>query len=200
MSANLIEFLVLLNPFALFLYLLPIMKELDNKTFNRVLLKASFISLAVFVFFLLSGDFLIKDVFRINFDSFRIFGGIIIFTFAYLFIIKGEKALIKIRGDIDELASEIALPFMVGAGTISLSILTGLSQPKINGFIILISTLTINFFIIIFLKKVREHIDKKKLRLVFDHNMEILLRITGFFVGAIGINMIVLGISQFFIS
>lgn len=198
MLSSLFEFLVLLNPFALFLYLLPIMKELDDQTFNKVLMKASLISFSIYLIFLLTGDFLIADVFRINFESFRIFGGIIIFTFAYLFIVKGEKALIKIKGDIDELASEIALPFMVGAGTISLVIIISFSEPILNGSFILCSTLLINYFVIMFLKKLREQFNKRKHRQVFDHNMEILLRLNGFFVGAIGVNMILNGVTTLF--
>jgi multiple antibiotic resistance protein len=199
MFSSLFELLVLLNPFALFLYLLPIMKELDDRTFNKVLIKASFISLFIFLLFLFTGDSLLKDVFRISFESFRIFGGIIIFSLAYLFIIKGEKALIKIKGDIDELASEIALPFMVGVGTISIVIIIGFSEPLINGSFILFATLFLNYLIIMFLKKLRATIRKKKYRQVFDHNMEVLLRLNSFFVGAIGINMVLSGIITLFL-
>ncbi|HKL16813.1 MAG TPA: MarC family protein [Patescibacteria group bacterium] len=198
MFSSLFELLVLLNPFALFLYLLPIMKELDDRTFNKVLIKASFISLFIFFLFLFTGDSLLEKVFKISFESFRIFGGIIIFSLAYLFIIKGGKALIKLKGDIDELASEIALPFMVGVGTISIVIIIGFSEPLINGSFILCLTLFINYLVIMFLKKLRAQIKKKKYRQVFDHNMEILLRLNSFFVGAIGVNMVLSGLTTLF--
>ncbi|MFW5755581.1 MAG: MarC family protein, partial [Tangfeifania sp.] len=80
-------------------------------------------SLFICLVFFLSGDFIFRRVFQIEFESFRIFGGIIIFSYAHFFIVKGQRALIMIKENLDDLASEIALPFMVGAGTISLSIL-----------------------------------------------------------------------------
>jgi multiple antibiotic resistance protein len=46
------------------------------------------------------------------------------------------------------------------------------------------------------LKIFRDNIPKKKIRMVFDHNMEIFLRLNGFFVGAIGINMVKVGIEN----
>ncbi|MDA3840160.1 MAG: hypothetical protein PF572_03645 [Patescibacteria group bacterium] len=196
MTSVIIEFLVLLNPFALFLYLLPVMKDLDNKTFRRVMVKASLISFSIYFTFMIGGDFIMNTVFRIHMESFRIFGGIIIFAFAYIFIVKGGKAMIKLRGNIDELASEIALPFMVGAGTLSLAILLGHSKGPLTGGLTLLLTMLINFIIIMSLKIFRDNITRKKIRMVFDHNMEIFLRLNGFFVGAIGVNMVKQGIEN----
>ncbi|WP_187262475.1 MarC family protein [Pontibacter beigongshangensis] len=113
MTAAIVGFLVMLNPFALFLYLKPVMKDLSDKDFRSVFIKASVISFSIFLVFLLFGDMVFQKVFRINFDSFRIFGGIVLFSFAYMFIVQGKKAFIQIKGDLHDLASEIALPFMV---------------------------------------------------------------------------------------
>jgi len=193
-----IAFLVMLNPFALFLYLSPVMEALKHKEFMKVLLKATIISFAIFIIFLLVGDILFQKVFQINFESFRIFGGIVIFSFAYFFIVKGQKALIHMKENLDDLAEEIALPFMVGAGTISLTILMSKQLSFANGLIALIIILIFNYLLILGLKLIKDNITKKKLKIAFDKNMEILLRLTGFFVGAIGINMIVTGITNIF--
>ena len=58
MIQTVIEFLVLLSPFALFLYLRPVMQELSHRDFIKVLLKATIISFAIFFLFLVSGDFI----------------------------------------------------------------------------------------------------------------------------------------------
>jgi multiple antibiotic resistance protein len=191
MIQTLIEFLVLISPFALFIYLKPVMQELSHRDFIKVLAKATVISFAIFFVFLISGDFIFKQVLSINFEAFRIFGGIIIFSIAYLFIIRGS--------DLDELASEIALPFLVGAATISLTILMGNKFSITIGTLLLISILSINFFSILFLKYLRDKIKKKKFKVAFDKNMEILLRLNGFFIGAIGINMIIRGINTLYL-
>lgn len=198
MTASIIGFLVMLNPFALFLYLEPIRKDLDYRTFLKVIFKATLISFAICLTFFYLGRGVFKNVFQIDFESFRIFGGIVIFSFAYHFIVKGQKALIIMKEDLDDLASEIALPFMVGAGTISLSILLSESMNYFIGTFALILIFTINFLILIFLINFRRNIERKKYKKAFDKNMEILLRLNGFFIGAIGVDMIILGIINLF--
>jgi multiple antibiotic resistance protein len=199
MIQTIAEFLVLLSPFALFLYLRPVMKELSNKDFIKVLLKATIISFIIFFIFLASGDIIFRHILNINFESFRIFGGIIIFSIAYLFIMKGQKAFFHLRGSLDDLAAEIALPFLVGAATISLAILMGERFSVGMGSVLLSIILGVNFFSILFLKYLRDRIEKKKLKVAFDKNMEVLLRLNGFFIGAIGINMIIRGIDTLYL-
>jgi multiple antibiotic resistance protein len=60
MIQTIVEFLVLLSPYALFLYLRPVMKELPPQNFIKLLLKATIISFAIFFVFLLTGDFIFK--------------------------------------------------------------------------------------------------------------------------------------------
>ncbi len=200
MLKTILSFIVMMNPFALFLYLNPVMKELKNEDFLFVLTKASIISYAIILFFILTGDLIFNFLFQIEFNSFRIFGGIVIFSFAYFYIVQGRKALIQLRGNLDDLAAEIAMPFMVGAGTISLAIIAAEDNTITTNMIILPVILIINFLIIIGLKTMRDHIMQKRLRVAFDKSMGILLRITGFFVGAIGIDMALTGIKNLFLA
>lgn len=198
MIPSIVEFLVMLNPFALFLYLEPVRKDLTRKAFTILIIKASLISFIICLLFFMSGDIFFRKVFHIDFESFRIFGGIIIFSYAYFYIVKGQKALIIIKEDLDDLASEIALPFMVGAGTISLSILLSQKTTYLLGAASLAVIFIVNFAIIYLLNRFRYSIEKKKFKTAFDKNMEVLLRLNGFFIGAIGINMMLTGIQNMF--
>lgn len=198
MFSAIVSFLVMLNPFALFLYLKPVMQNLSDHDFRRVFWKATVISFFIFLAFLLFGDLFFLRVFRIQFESFRIFGGIVIFSLAYLFIVRGEKAFIQMKGDLTDIASEIALPFMVGAGTISLTILMRERLALWQGVVALVIILLTTFVFIIGLKKIRTAMRSENVRIAFDKNMEVLLRINGFFLGAIGVDMIVKGIKTSF--
>ncbi len=200
MLSSITEILVMLNPFALFLYLEPIRKDLTHKSYMLVIFKATVISFSICLIFFFFGDIIFTKVFQIEFESFRIFGGIIIFSYAYLFIVKGQKALIMIKENLDDLASEIALPFMVGAGTISLSILLSQRHTILIGTLSLMIIFTVNFLVLFLLKKLRDSIEGKKFRTAFDKNMEVLLRLNGFLIGAIGINMVLTGINNMFIN
>lgn len=198
MFSTILEFLVMLNPFALFLYLEPIRKDLGHKEFLLVILKASLISFVVCLLFFFLGDVIFNKVFQINFESFRIFGGIIIFSYAYFFIVKGQKALIIMKENLDDLASEIALPFMVGAGSISLSILMSKAHSPLIGSGSMAIIFIINFLVLFVLKKLRDSLEKRKFKTAFDKNMEVLLRLNGFLIGAIGVNMVMTGIKNLF--
>jgi multiple antibiotic resistance protein len=186
----------MLNPFALFLYLKPVMQDLSETDFRSVFLKASTISFGIYLVFLLFGDVVFQKVFNINFESFRIFGGIVLFSFSYIFIVQGKKAFIQIKGDLHDLASEIALPFMVGAGTISLTILMSEQLQLWQGVMALVLIMLINYLIIMGLKQVRRAMRSRKFQIAFDKIMELLLRINGFFLGAIGVDMVTTGVSN----
>ena len=193
-----IAFVVMINPVALFLYLLPIMEELEHKEFAKVMFKATFISFMIYFIFFMFGDVLFTRVFQINFESFRIFGGIVLFSFAYFYIVKGQKAMLRMKENLDDLANEIALPFMVGAGTISLAILMKEKLDYGLGIITLVAATFICFNIVMALKFVRDRLKNERLRVAFDKNMEIAVRLNGFFVGAIGIDMMNTGIRNMY--
>ncbi len=198
MISSAIELLVMLNPFALFLYLDPIRKDLAHKEFMSVILKASLISFVICLIFFFSGEALFSKVFHVDFEAFRIFGGIIIFSFAYFYIVRGQKAMVMMKENLNDLASEIALPFMVGAGTISISIVIASRHSMGIGVSILFIVFAVNYLSIYILKKIRDSFDGKRLKTAFDKNMEILLRLNGFFIGAIGVNMVLTGIQNMF--
>jgi multiple antibiotic resistance protein len=197
MMASAVAFLVLLNPFALFIYLQPVMRELPTRDFLRVLFRASFISFMIFFFFSLTGEYIFKSILQINFEAFRLFGGIVFFSFAYIYIIHGKKSLIELKENLYDLASEIALPFMVGAATLSLSIIIGHKYSIANTAFILTFIMLVNFAIIATLMGIRAAMSAK-MKVAFDKTMELALRLNGFFVGAIGLNMVITAIDNIY--
>ncbi len=194
---HIIQFLILLNPFALFIYLNSLYNDLGRKDFAFVLWKASLISGGFYLVFAFTGDFIFINFFNVAFDSFRLFGGIVILIYSLIFIIQGKKSFFTLKGSLDDLASEIALPFMVGAASVAQSILIGQKYSKLITFIIITSTLVINFGTIMLLIEIKYKIIKKKYRITFDKLLTILLRINGFFVGSIGIEMILKSLERF---
>ena len=193
-----LSFVIMLNPFALFLYLKGVMDELSDVDFYKVLFKASLISYFIYVVFAIFGESVFINFFKINFESFRIFGGVVIFAYAFVFIMKGSKTWITMKESLEDLSSEIALPFMVGAGTISLSVIIGFrnSVPMIMLKILIV--LAINYVIIALLKMAKDFLDKKMMKKTFDKYSNILVRINGFIVGAIGVDMIAKGITAIY--
>lgn len=194
MTAFIISFLILLNPFALFIYILPVKKEHGLNKFNSILIRASLISYAIYLLFAIFGPRLFEFL-LINFEAFRIFGGIVLTGFALSFILQGRQSMITTRGELNKIAAEIALPFIVGAGTITQSILIGNRFSDLNSAFIIACVMLINYAIVMGLIIFRTKL-KPKMQIVFDRNAEIVLRVTGFLVGAYGINLIVVGVQN----
>ncbi|MEJ2324800.1 MAG: MarC family protein [Nitrospirota bacterium] len=199
MLKAIIGFLVLLNPVALYVYLQPVSRELETWTFMKVLIKASLISLAIFIFFAWSGEYIFAEIIQIRFEAFRIFGGVVFFIIAIMYLVNSRKAIIELKEDLHDTASEIALPFMVGAGTISYSVIIGHKFMPLKASFMLFVIMAITVACIYGLHSLRR-ILSPTLQIAFDKIMAISLRLIGFFVGAIGVDMIITGIDNHYFS
>lgn len=195
MFKYIILLLVLLNPIVTFIYLQPVIRKMSHKDLMRVLLRGSLAALLVFWLFSLGGNVFFKDILQVRFDSFRIFGGIIIAYFAFAMIAQGRDSLITYDKDHANVASQIAMPLMIGAGTISVSIIIGNKFSLVVSTFILLAVMAINYLIIALLTVFRSSI-LNYFKKDFDKYMEAALRLFAFFAGAIGIDMIASGIQN----
>lgn len=183
----------IVNPLAVFVYLAPVRQDLSERDFLRVLFMATLISLAINLFFTFTGEWIFRSVFKIDFNSFRIFGGVVLLSISLMSIVQGQKALISIRGSLDDIASEVAMPFMTGVGTISVCILLGSKMGRLEAAGVNITVAAAAFFIIALLAGIRYHLSDG-ITAIFDKVLAILIRINGFFMGAFGVEMIKTGI------
>lgn len=193
-----IYFLALLNPFALFIYLLPLKRAVDFRVYSHILARASVIAFIIYAFFAVFGDAFFTSVLKISFDSFRIFGGIVLIAFALSFIIQGKESMITTKGELSKIATEVALPFMVGAGTITLSIILGNRLGAVNAVFALLIIMLVNFLVVFLLAYFRQALNSKA-KDVMDHNLDVFLRINGFIAGAFGVDLVVTGIQNLFL-
>ena len=192
----LLNFIVILNPFALCLYLSGIIEDLDSKQFFKVLSLASLVSYIVFAVFSLFGDKLLITVFSVRTEALRTFGGLVFLVVAYNYVTKGSsEATAILRGSLDELPSQIAVPFMIGAGTITQAILIGKRSNALSSVIILLFAVAISTLFVLVFKYVRDKIKERHIQ-TFDRYVNILSRINGLIIGAISIEMIVSGVSN----
>lgn len=194
MLSDILFLTTIINPIALFVYLSPVRNDLGEKDFIKVVFKATVISLIINLFFTFTGESLFTDVLKIDFNSFRIFGGIVLFSISLVSIVQGQKTLITVRGNLDDLASEIALPFMTGVGTISVCVLIGSTRNMFQSTVVNLAAMFITITVMLFLFWMRYHIDSTKLTVAFDKVLGILIRINGFVMGSFGIDMIRSGV------
>ena len=186
----LVAFLAILNPFALCLYLEGVAGDLKMHQFVVVMLRASVLSLLVFWVFAFAGDDLIVNTLGIRFAAMRVFGGVIFLVVGYNYVVKGYRAAVMLRGSLDELPSAIALPYMIGAGTITQAVLVGKQLPRPSALLVLFSGVFISIVVVLLFKVFHDHMQGARER-IFDRYINILARANGLLIGAVSTEMVV---------
>lgn len=185
--------LVLLNPFFVIVYLIDIFEKLDSKQFRRVLIRAGLISALVFSAFAGLGDAVFKGVFQVQFASFQIFGGVVFLLIGLQFVFKGPTSIELLRGESKHIAGAIAMPVLIGPGTISASVVIGQRSDIITGVTSIVTAVFLCILVIIGLKYVHDHIRKKNEELV-QRYFDVAGRVGALFVGSVAIEMIMQGV------
>jgi small neutral amino acid transporter SnatA (MarC family) len=117
---------VILNPFALSVYLIDIFRHNSLQTVVHIVLRAALISGAVFSVFAYTGEAVFTQVLQVRFAAFQIFGGLLFLLVALRFMLSGSATLVTLRGEPGQIAGAVAMPFMIGPGTVSAATMAGL--------------------------------------------------------------------------
>ena len=185
--------LVLLNPFLVIVYLIDIMQKLDRRQFRNVLIRAGLIATAVFCSFAILGDVIFSDIVQANFASFQIFGGIVFLLIGIQFVFRGPTTIEILRGESEHLAGAIAMPVLIGPGTISASVIIGKRHDYLFACAAVLLAVTISIIIMLLLKSVYDAVRPRQERLV-QRYIEIAGRITALYVGTVSVEMIMQGL------
>jgi multiple antibiotic resistance protein len=185
--------LVLLNPFLIVIYLVDIFKKVNQSEFRMVLVRAGIISSLVFCTFAILGDSIFRVGLKVNFASFQTFGGIIFLLIGVQFVFKGPEAIEILRGESKHIAGAIAMPILIGPGTISASVVMGKTVDIVQACAAIALAVAICLITIYWLKCMHDSIRPKNEQIV-ERYIEVAGRITALFVGTIAIEMIMTGI------
>ncbi len=187
-------FFSLLNPFLMSIYLLPMIRSLGFAQFSKVLIQGALISSVVFLLFAYGGEAVFNRYLQVRFESFQIFGGIIFLIIGLRYVFEGADTLESTRGGkAEHLAGSVAMPFMIGPGTISAAVVTGTRLSVWGSAIIIIATMVCTCSILILLKGIHDRVKARNARYV-DRYVEIVGRLAALLVGTIAIDMIVTGL------
>ncbi|MCB1049905.1 MAG: MarC family protein [Acidobacteria bacterium] len=184
---------VLLNPFLMSIYLLDLLKRLEPGQFFKVLMRAGLIAGTVFILFAWSGDLIFQRIIQARFSAFLIFGGLIFLLIALRFVFQGSGAVSEFRGPVQHLAGAVAMPFMIGPGTISASIFSGTLLPPLQaGLAIALAMLAAVLSLFIF-KLIHDHLHRSNASLL-ERYIDIIGRISALLIGTIAVEMIFRGL------
>lgn len=185
-------FFALLNPFLLSIYLLDLISDLDTRTFYRVLFRASLISGSVFWLFAWGGEAIFTQYLQVRFASFQLFGGVIFLLIGVRFVFSGVDAIRSTRGAPEHLAGSIAMPFLIGPGTVSAAVVIGSRHGAPLSGLVIFGTLALTMTLVVALKVVHDYVKGRNARLI-DRYMEVVGRISALLIGTIAIEMIMVG-------
>lgn len=187
-------FFSLLNPFLMSIYMLGIIRNSEARVFNRALIQGSIISFVVFIIFAKTGEAFFHDVLHVRFESFQIFGGIIFLVIGYRYVFEGADTIGVMRGAPHHLAGTIAMPFMIGPGTISAAVITGIQLNLWQLVLVIFVTLFLTCSLLILMKYAHDHLQHKHSNYI-DLYVDIVGRLAALLIGTIAIDMIVTGVS-----
>ena len=185
--------LMLLNPFLIIIYLVDVVQKLEQKQFHRVLVRAALIAITVFCSFAVLGDTIFTGLMQVEFASFQIFGGIIFLLIGIQFVFRGPTAIEFLRGESEHIAGSIAMPVLIGPGTISASVIIGKRHEPIVACTAVVTAVVICLIAIILLKFIHDLVNQSREALI-NRYIEIAGRITALYIGTVAIDMIMQGL------
>jgi multiple antibiotic resistance protein len=98
------------------------------------------------------------------------------------------------RGAPEHIAGAIALPIMIGPGTVSASILAGTKLSPGLSLVCIVSTMAITVITMLFLKKIHDFVRPLNEKLI-ERYVEVMGRVTALVVGTYSIEMIMQGLT-----
>lgn len=188
---------ILLNPFLMIVYIIDAAKELESTVFDRTIIKAATISTAVFLLFAFTGETIFNDLLQARFESFQIFGGIVFLLIGLQFVFTGKTALIQLRGPQERMYGAIAMPLMIGPGTISASVMIGNRLSMIGSAVSIVMAVGLTALILSILKRAHDYVRPRNEPLI-ERYMETTGRVTALIVGTFSIEMIMRGVMPWF--
>ncbi len=184
--------IVLLNPFLLSIYLLDLIEKLSFVQLGKVLFRASLISGTVFCAFAWSGDALLTRLLHVRFASFMLFGGLVFLLIGVRFVLLGGEAIRSLRGPAEHVAGSIAMPFMIGPGTVSASVIAGTRLPLVLAILSVLIALGVTSGAVLGFKVVHDVVKQRNEKLI-ERYVDVVGRLSALVIGTIAVEMILQG-------
>ncbi|HBC3670355.1 TPA: MarC family protein [Acinetobacter baumannii] len=190
-----ILFFSLLNPFLMSIYMIGLIRHTETRVFNMALIQGSLIAYVVFLLFAWGGEAIFNRYLNVRFESFLIFGGLIFLVIGYRYVFQGADTIGEMRGAPEHLAGTVAMPFMIGPGTISAAVVTGMSMSLLEAAIVIALVLFVSCSVLIAMKFSHDHLRYSHAKYI-DRYFDIVGRLAALLIGTIAVDMIVNGVTR----
>ena len=141
------------------------------------------------------GEAIFNRYLNVRFESFQIFGGLIFLVIGYRYVFQGADTIGEMRGAPEHLAGTVAMPFMIGPGTISAAVVTGMSMSLVEAAIVIALVLILSCSVLIVMKFSHDHLRYSHAKYI-DRYFDIVGRLAALLIGTIAVDMIVNGVTR----
>lgn len=177
------------------IYMIGLIRHTDTKVFNKALIQGGLIAYAVFLLFAWGGEAIFNRYLNVRFESFQIFGGLIFLVIGYRYVFQGADTIGEMRGAPEHLAGTVAMPFMIGPGTISAAVVTGMSMSLVEAAIVIALVLFVSCSVLMAMKFSHDHLRYSHAKYI-DRYFDIVGRLAALLIGTIAVDMIVNGVTR----
>lgn len=187
---DLFLFLMLINPISK-IAIVPMLIN-NKKELQELVLKSSLFGGALLILFAFVGTFILDYVFHLDLSALMVAGGMIIFYFGFQALRKGVFFEFEQGKKLVEIAMvPLASPLIAGPATITFAIYNSAKHSPAYSSLIIVVAIVLNLVVMYFSPMIRDVLNRYNLT-------GATIRIIGLFVASIGINMVLVGVKNFF--
>lgn len=187
----LFAFLALVNPIQKILVMFSLQENYTVLEQRKIVKKATVTSLFVLLGFFFLGETVLKYVFNLEIYSFQITCGVVLFYNGFMALQKGTFISIDKKTRLEDIiAVPIAIPMIAGPATITAVVTMPTIYGRLATVIAVVVAILVNMVVMLYAHKIGKTLVRYNILLP-------LIRIIGLIVAAIGVQMILSGISEF---
>ena len=186
-----VAFVALVNPIQKVFLVNSLQQQFDRKSLKTISIKSTLTALAILILFLLAGQLIFNYVFHIELYAFQITCGVVLFYNGIVGLQNGVFLKFDKNMSIKDItAVPIAIPMIAGPATITAAVTFPAHYGHLITVFSIVVALSINLVFMLYAAKIGGLLNKYNL-------LNPLIRIFGLIVAAIGVQMILNGISGF---
>lgn len=184
-------FIAVINPISKIAVMAVLPENATIKDVEQIAVRSTVAAFLMLVAFILTGSFILSEVFHVQLHSFQIVGGFVVFYYGFMALRNGVFFEFDPHKKLSDLSIvPIASPLIAGPATIT-AVISMTAQYSVVPVLIAISiALFVNLVIMILSRFIAKPLVRYNL-------LGVLIRIMGLFVASIGMNMMLSGATTF---
>ena len=187
--SNVLYFLALINPVSKVFILCTLQPPCSHRELAMLSVRSTVVAFLILLVLTICGDFLLRDVFRVDIYSLKIAGGLVLFLIGLTAVRRGRFFEETLARSSDISIVPLAVPLLAGPGTMTGAISFASEYGIILTLICITLALAINLGIMLFSARIGKALERM-------HATGPLIRITGLIVATVAVQMVLDGLSK----